>query len=90
MLKNIQQNFAKYAALGALGVAPGALGLYGLLVLVFRPTPTGGGPGSGGGIDPVGWWVLIFAMIVPLGLAAAWHVDFGKQLQKGSNRCPGV
>jgi hypothetical protein len=80
----------KFAALGALGVAPGAMGLYLLLVLAFRPTPTGGMPGSGGGIDSIGWWVLIFAMIVPLGLAAAWHVDFGKQLQKGKNSCPGV
>jgi hypothetical protein len=86
----IPDRFLKLAGLGALGVAPGVLGLYGLLVLAFRPTPTGGAPGSGGGIDAISWWVLIFAMIVPLGLAAAWHVDFGKQLKAGKNSCPGV
>ena len=86
----IPEKLLKFAAFGALGVAPGALGLYALLVFAFHPTVTGGAPGSGGGIDSVGWWVLIFAMIVPLGLAAAWHVDFGKQLKAGKGSCPGV
>ena len=86
----IPEKFIKFAALGALGVAPGAFGLYALLVLVFRPTPTGGMPGSGGGIDMVSWYVLIPAMLVPIALIAAWHVDFGKQLKAGKNSCPGV
>jgi hypothetical protein len=86
----IPPKFLKYAALGALGVAPGAAALYALLVLAFRPTPTGGMPGSGGGIDAVSWFVLIVAMLVPLGLAAAWHVAFGRELQAGKNTCPGV
>jgi hypothetical protein len=42
----IPEKFMKYAALGALGVAPGALGLYALLVFAFRPTPSGGMPGK--------------------------------------------
>jgi hypothetical protein len=90
MIKIDPAKFTKFAALGALGVAPGAMGLYGLLLFVFRPTPTGGAPGNGGGFDPTGWFVVAAAMIVPLGLAALWHVDFGRQLQKGRTHCPGV
>ena len=86
----IPANYLKFAALGALGVAPGCVAIYALLVFVFQPTPTSGMPGSGGGIDAISWWVLIFAMFVPLGLAAAWHVSFGKQLKEGKNTCPGV
>lgn len=86
----IPDKFLKLAGLGALGVAPGALALYAVLLFLFHPTPTGGSPGNGGGIDAVNWWVLAAAMIVPLGLAAAWHVDFGKQLKAGKNSCPGV
>lgn len=84
------EKVTKFAALGAIGVAPGALGLYAALLFLFRPTPTGGAPGSGGGFDAIGFMVVAAAMLVPLGLAAAWHVDFGKQLQKGKNSCPGV
>lgn len=86
----IPEKFLKYAALGALGVAPGAIAAYAALVFAFRPTPTGGMPGSGGGIDAVSWLVLIAAMAVPIALVAAWHVDFGKQLKAGKNSCPGV
>lgn len=86
----IPRKFAKLAALGALGVAPGAAAIYALLLFAFHPTPTGGAPGSGAGIDWVCWLVLVPAMLVPLGLAAAWHVDFGRQLKAGRNRCPGV
>lgn len=90
MIAYVKQNFVRLAALGALGVAPGALGLWALLALVFRPTPTSGMPGSGGGIDAVSWAVVVIALIVPLGLAAAWHVNFGRQLQAGKNTCPGA
>ena len=85
----IPEKFLKFAALGALGVAPGAFAVYAALIFVFRPTPTGGMPGSGGGIDAVSWMVLIAAMAVPITLVAAWHVDFGKQLKAGKNSCPG-
>jgi hypothetical protein len=86
----VPEKFIKVAALGAMGVAPGAFGLYLALLLVFRPTPTGGMPGSGGGFDSVGWWVVAAAMLVPITLIAAWHVDFGKHLKAGKNSCPGV
>ena len=86
----IPRKFLKYAALGALGVAPGAAALYALLLFAFRPTPTGGMPGSGGGFDSIGWWTLAAAMLVPFALLAAWHVDFSRQLKAGKNSCPGV
>jgi len=86
----IPEKFVKLAALGALGVAPGAAAAYALLLFASHPTPTGGTPGSGGGIDWVSWIVLVPALLVPLGLLAAWHVDFGKQLKAGKNTCPGV
>lgn len=36
------RKFAKLAALGAVGVALGVLGLYALIAFASRPTPTGG------------------------------------------------
>lgn len=86
----IPEKFVKFAALGALGVAPGAFAIYALSLLLFHPTPSGGAPGNGGGIDMVNWWVLAAAMFVPISLAAAWHVGFGTQLRAGKNTCPGV
>lgn len=86
----IPEKFMRLAALGALGVAPGVAAVYVALLFAFHPTPTGGAPGSGAGIDWPGWWLLVPAMLVPLGLLAAWHVDFGKQLKAGKNTCPGV
>ena len=86
----IPEKFIKYAALGAMGVAPGAFALYVALLIVFYPTPTGGMPGSGGGIDAVSWMALAAALFVPIAIIAAWHVDFGKQLKAGKNSCPGV
>ena len=85
----IPEKVLKLAALGALSVAPGAVAVYLALVLAFRPTPTGGMPGSGGGIDAVSWLVLAAAMLVPVAIIAAWHVDFGRQLRAGKNSCPG-
>jgi hypothetical protein len=86
----IPEKFIRLAALGALAVAPGVAAIYFGLLFVFHPTPTGGMPGSGGGIDWVSWLILVPAFLVPLGLAGAWHVDFGKQLKEGKNSCPGV
>jgi len=86
----IPAKLIKYAAFGALGVAPGAGALYALLLVAFRPTPTAGMPGSGGGIDAVSWLALAAALLVPFALIAAWHVDFSRQLKAGKNSCPGV
>lgn len=86
----IPEKYLKFAALGALGVAPGAFALYAALLFIFFPTPTSGMPGNGGGFDMTGWWTVAAAMFVPISLAAAWHVDFGKQLKAGKNSCPGV
>ncbi len=86
----LPDKFVKFAALGALGVAPGVAAVYALLLIAFHPTPTGGAPGSGAGIDWTGWLILVPAMLVPLGLVAAWHVDFGRQLKAGKNTCAGV
>ena len=86
----IPEKLLKFAAFGALGVSGGAGALYVLLALVFRPTPTSGMPGNGGGIDATCWSVLLVALFLPLFLAAWWHVDFAKQLKAGRNSCPGV
>ena len=86
----IPEKFIKLAALGAMGVAPGTFGAYLLALLLIRPSPTGGMPGSGGGFDWTGWWALAAAVLSPVTLIAAWHVDFGKQLKAGKNSCPGV
>ena len=86
----IPAKLIKFAALGAIGVAPGAFALYLALLFAFHPTPTGGMPGNGGGIDSASWWTLAAAMLVPIALAAAWHVNLGRQLKAGKNSCPGV
>jgi hypothetical protein len=83
MLARRQASLARLAALGALGVAGGAAAVYALLVWAFSPTPQPGHPGSGGGIDRVSWYALVVAIMVPLGLAAAWHVHFARQLRGG-------
>lgn len=86
----IPEKFLKFAALGALSVAPGTFALYLAVLFAFYPTPTGGMPGSGGGIDLVSWMAMAAAMLVPVAIIAAWHVDFGRQLKAGKNSCPGV
>jgi len=86
----IPEKFMKYAALGAMGVAPGTFALYFVLLFLFYPTPTSGMPGNGGGFDTIGWLAVAAAMLVPVSLIAAWHVDFGRQLKAGRNSCPGV
>ena len=86
----LPERFIKFAVLGAFGVAPGAFALYALTLLAFRPTPTAGMPGNGGGFDGAGWWALAAAMLVPVTLIAMWHVNFARQLKAGKNSCPGV
>ena len=86
----IPDRLLKLAGTGAMGVSAGAFAAYVLLVLAFRPTPTSGMPGNGGGIDAVCWAIFAFAAFVPIFLLAWWHVDFGRQLKAGRNSCPGV
>ena len=42
------EKFAKFASLGALGVAAGSVALYPLFIWAFSPTVTGGAPGARG------------------------------------------
>ena len=75
--------FAKLAALGALGVAGGTAVLYLALIFVFSPTPTGGGPLARGGMDHIGWYTVIVAMAVPVAILAGAHIAFARQLRDG-------
>ena len=77
------EKFAKLASLGALGVAAGCVALYPILVWAFSPTVTGGAPGARGGIDHVGWYVLVVATLVPIAILAAVHLAFARQLKVG-------
>lgn len=86
----IPERYLKLASVGALAVAPAAMAVYAALLFAILPTPSGGAPGSGGGIDWVNWLLLVAALIVPAGLAAAWHVSFSGDLKAGRNTCPGV
>jgi len=77
------QKFARFASLGALGVAAGSAALYPLLIWAFAPTVTGGAPGARGGIDHVSWYVLMVATVVPIAILAGAHIVFAKQLRDG-------
>ena len=77
------EKFAKLASLGALGVAAGCVAIYQVLVWAFSPTATGGAPGARGGMDHVGWYVLMVATVVPIAVLAGTHIAFAKQLKDG-------
>lgn len=79
----MDRKFEKLAALGALGVAAGCGAVYLLLMYLFSPTGTGGGPGATGGIDHVSWYLLIVAVAVPMALLAAAHIVLARQLSAG-------
>jgi len=83
------EKFAKLASLGALGVAAGSVALYPLLAWAFSPTVTGGAPGARGGIDHVGWYVLLVAITVPIAVLAGAHVAFARQLKEGARPLAG-
>jgi len=64
---------AKLAGLGAFGAGAGLLGLYLLLILITRPSPSGG-------IDPVNAavaWIALGGLFAALIIA---HIAIGKQL----------
>ena len=78
------EKFSKLASMGAASVAVGTFALYlFLLAIPFRPTPTGGAIGATGGIDQVGWFLLVVAMLVPVAIVAGVHLAFAKQLKDG-------
>lgn len=73
------RKYAKLAALGAIGVSVGVLGLYGLIAFGSRPTPDGG-------IDTThATLTWISAAIPALGIIAA-HLAYVKVLLDESKR----
>ena len=75
-------NFEKMAALGAQGVAGGAMLAWLGLVFVTRPVATGG-------IDAVTHMALAAAAFVPLVMIAATHAWLGWQLKRGAESIRG-
>jgi hypothetical protein len=75
-------NFEKMAALGALGVAGGAMLAWLGLVFVTRPVPSGG-------IDAVTHLALMAASFMPFALLSAAHFWFGAQLRRGADSIRG-
>ncbi len=72
----------KLGALGAQGVAAGAMLAWVGLVYVTRPV-------SSGGIDPVAHLCLAAASFVPFALLAAAHAWFAQQLNHGPDSIRG-
>ncbi len=71
----------KLGALGALGVGAGAIGLYGLLSWVSRPTAIGG-------IDATQAAVTWYSLAVPIIAIVAVHVVYARVLWRASSRKP--
>lgn len=76
------EKLEKMAALGALGVAGGAMLAWLGLVFVTRPV-------SSGGIDAVTHLALMAASFMVFGLLALAHVWFGVQLKGGADSIRG-
>lgn len=76
------ENFEKLAALGALGVAGGAMAAWLGFVWFIRPVPTGG-------IDPTSHLVAAAASFAVFGLLSAAHAWFGHQLKTGAKPIDG-
>ncbi len=70
-------NFEKLAALGAQGVAAGAMVAWLGFVFFIRPV-------ASGGMDQRGWFAASAAAFVVFALVAAAHAWFGVQLNRGS------
>lgn len=75
-------NIEKMGALGAQGVAGGAMLAWIGLVYVTRPV-------SSGGMEPVGHLCLAAAAFVPFAVIAAAHFWFGQQLKHGPDTIKG-
>ena len=76
-VKGTIENFEKLAALGALGVAGGAMAAWLGLAWFTRPVATGG-------IDATTHFALIAATFMVFGLMSAAHAWFGVQLKRGA------
>lgn len=76
------QNFEKMAALGALGVAAGAIVAWLGLVWFIRPVSTGG-------IDATSHFVAAAASLMVFGLLSAAHAWLGMQLRRGADSITG-
>ena len=76
------QNFEKLAALGALGVAGGAMAAWLGFVWLVRPVPTGG-------MDGTSLVVAASAALTVFGSVAAAHAWFGMQLKRGAESISG-
>ncbi|HEX6053436.1 MAG TPA: hypothetical protein VFZ21_29410 [Gemmatimonadaceae bacterium] len=71
------RRFAKLAALGAVGVAIGVVGLYALVSFISRPTPTGG-------IDRTHAVLTWISLAVPALAIIAAHLAYAKVLMDES------
>ena len=76
------QNFEKFAALGAKGVAAGAMA--GWLGFAYLTRPV-----SSGGMEPTLHLCLMAATFAVLGIIAASHYWFGHQLAHGRDSIRG-
>lgn len=76
------QNFEKLAALGAKGVAGGAMLAWLGLVVLVRPV-------SSGGMDATLHLVAASSSFAVFGLMSAAHYWFGHQLSKGAESITG-
>lgn len=74
------EKFEKMASQGALGTCAAVAALYLFLVIGARPTPTGGAPGNGGGIDPLLWTIFAIAAAVPAAVLIGAHYAFARDL----------
>jgi len=72
----------KLGALGAQGVAAGAMLAWVGLVYVTRPV-------SSGGMEPVGHLCLAAASLMPFALMSAAHAWFAQQLNRGPDSIRG-
>lgn len=76
------ENFEKLAALGAKGVAGGAMAAWLGFAFFTRPV-------SSGGVDPVSHLAMIAATFMVFGMVALSHFWFGMQLAKGKDSIRG-
>ena len=67
--------YAKIAALGALGVCAGTLGLYLFLAFFTRSIPLGG-------IDQTQWLLTVISLAIPFALIIGAHLVYARVLMK--------